>query len=306
MRISAMAALAVSLAAPVGAANLREEHERALKQFFEGRSVTVWIDMPATSSGIDVRVGREDILDFSKLQSRVGGSGVAIHEGQSVRVTKVVVKDDLIEFQLAGGGFNSIWNGSGTVSPTYVGKSSREKDLEDEIRREDDPKRKRDLQRQLDRERDRRRREEQQSREIADATNEIRRERDSARALGMGSRFNIRFDKQVPLQAATPDGVMEVLAPWVDFTALPGGAAYARPRNARAAAPGPEGGGAEEGGLHPGLSRSQVANLLGPAEHEQTSNDGNLHKAVGVFHDGGQKLELTFVNGILVQIRELP
>ena len=104
-------------------------------------------------------------------------------------------------------------------------------------------------------------------------------------------------------QAATPNGVMEVLAPWVDFTALPGGAAYARPRNARAEAPG---GGSDEGGLRAGLSRSQVANLLGPAEHEETSNDGNLHKAVGIFHDGGQRLELTFVNGILVQIRELP
>jgi hypothetical protein len=303
MRIPAMAVLAVFLAAAASPADLREERERALKQFFEGRSVTVWVDMPATSSGVDVRVGREDIIDTSKVQSRLGGSGVAIHEGQSVRITKVVVKDDLIEFQLAGGGFNALWNGSGTVSPTYVGKSSRERDLEDQIRHEDDPHRKRDLQRQLDHERDRRRREEQQSREIADATNEIRRERDSARALNMGSRFNIRFEKQVPPQAATPEGVMEVLAPWVDFSGLPGGAAYARPRNERATAGGAA---TDEGGLRAGLSRSQVANLLGPAEHEETSNDGNLHKAVGIFHDGGQRLELTFVNGILVQIRELP
>lgn len=302
MRTLAMS-VAAACAATLAMADVRKEREQALKQFFEGRSVTVWIDMPATSSGVDVQVGQQEVLDHGKVQSRIGGSGVSIREGQSARITKVVLKDDVIEFQLDGGGFNAFWNSSGTVSPGYVGKTSRERELEDEIRRETDSRRKRDLQRELDRERSQRYREEQQNREIAEAANEIRRERDRERALDMGSRFNIRFEKKVPPQAATPDGVMEILSPWIDFGSLPGANAYARPRAQQASVqPAAD----DDGGVRPGLSRSQVGNLLGPAEREVTSTEGDLHKAVAVFRDGGRRLELTFVNGILVQMKEIP
>jgi hypothetical protein len=296
--------LAVALASALPAlASDKDEREKALRQFFEGRSVTVWIDMPATSKGVDLEVGRPEILDLGKHARRVAETGVAIPEGTRVAVTRINLKDDLVEFQLGGGGFNAFWHGSGSASPTYLGKSPRERDLEDDIRREKDPSRRRRLERELDRERDYRRREEQRNRELAEAANEIRKDRDRARALEMGSRFNLRFDKVVPPRAATPDGVMEILSAWVDFAGFPGGEAYAHAR------PRPDGEEAPEGNdakaLRAGLSRSEVAKLLGPPEREDSRTEGDLHRAVAVFHDGGRRMELTFVNGVLVQLKEL-
>jgi hypothetical protein len=61
----------------------------------------------------------------------------------------------------------------------------------------------------------------------------------------------------------------------------------------------------EEEGLRAGMSRSEVGNLLGPAEREDSRTEGDLHKAVAIFRDGGRRMELTFVNGILVQFKEL-
>jgi hypothetical protein len=280
----------------------QDSRERILRQFFEGRSVTVFIDMPASSKGVDLQIGQPEPLDAGKHARRIGEMGVSVREGTRIPVTRINLKDDLIEFQLGGGGFNPIWNGSGTVSPIY-GKSSREKDLEDDIKRESDPKRRRDLQRDLDRARERRRREEERSREMAEAANEIRRERDRDRAETMGSRFNLRFERRVPAGAATPEGVMEILSPWIDFTGLPGGEAYSRRRSER---PAPDASPDQEGpGLRAGMSRSEVANLLGPAEHEESRTEGELHKAVAIFHDGGRRMELTFVNGVLVQFKEV-
>jgi hypothetical protein len=290
------------VAASSVASDLQDAREKILRQFFEGRNVTVWLDMPASSKGVDLQIGRPEPLDAGKHARRLVETGVSLREGTKVPITRINVKDDLIEFQLAGGGFNAIWNSSGTVSPTYLGKSAREKDLEDDIKREHDPKHRRELERELDRVRDHRRREEARSREMAEATNEIRRERDHDRAMDMGSRFNLRFEKAVPERALTPEAVMEILSPWVDFEGLPGGEIYSRRRTDRAASEGSED---QEPGLHAGMSRSEVANLLGPPEHEESRNDGDLHKAVGIFHDGGRRMELTFVNGILVQLKEL-
>jgi hypothetical protein len=174
-----MKTLLLLLAAASAMANdVQDAREKVLRQFFEGRTVTVYIDMPASSKGVDLQIGQPEPLDMGKHARRLVETGVSVREGTRIPVTRINLKDDLIEFQLGGGGFNAIWNSSGTVSPTYYGKSSREKHLEDEIKREDDPKRRRDLQRDLDREREHRQREEERSRQVADATNEIRRERD--------------------------------------------------------------------------------------------------------------------------------
>jgi hypothetical protein len=291
------------LATSAFANDMKDARERVLRQFFEGRSVTVYVDMPASHKGIDLRIGQPEPLDAGQHARRLVETGVSVREGTRIPITRINLKDDLVEFHVGGGGFNPIWNGSGTVSPTY-GKTSREKRLEDEVRRERDPRRKRELERDLDRERDRRRRDERRSREIADATNEIRRERDRDRALSMGSRFNLRFEKAVPAGASTPDGVMELLSPFVDFSDLPGGEVYSRrpPEDLTPDGPADQD---EAPGLRAGMSRSDVGKLLGPAEREDSRTDGDLHKAVAVFRDGGRRMELIFVNGILVQFKEL-
>ena len=93
--------------------------EAELKRFFEGQRVVVLLDLPATSDGFDVYPEREYPLDLGKMSDRTRRSGVALREGDRVPVTKIKIKDDLIEFQLAGGGFNTFKDGSGTVSAPH-------------------------------------------------------------------------------------------------------------------------------------------------------------------------------------------
>src|SRR5687768_10424048 len=81
--------------------------EPELKDFFEGKSVRVRMDMPATSQGIDLFPDARRPINFEEYSARVKSNGIAIRTGDSVLVTKVRVKDKLIEFQLAGGGYGT-------------------------------------------------------------------------------------------------------------------------------------------------------------------------------------------------------
>src|SRR5258708_20444879 len=85
---------------PLGTAPLHAQSEEGLRQFFEGRSVVVRIDMPASSSGVDVYPERERPLDLGKHASRIRESGVALREGERITLTKAKVNDALIDFHL--------------------------------------------------------------------------------------------------------------------------------------------------------------------------------------------------------------
>ena len=280
----------------LGTAPLHAQSEDRLRQFFEGRSVVVRIDMPANSSGVDVYPERERPLDLGKHASRIRESGVAVREGERITVTKVKVKDDLIEFQLGAGGFNAFRNGAGSVSVPSVVKSSREKDLEREVKREDDPDRRRRMQRELDELREDREREEARNRAVAEAANELRREKDRQRALAMGSRFNVRFEKRVPPEALTPDGLMRALADYVDF---PGGprpperAEDLRYERTDRPASGPE--------LRKGMSRQEVESLLGDPEREDLHREGGLESVAAVYRRGPDEIDVTFVEDVVVR-----
>ena len=80
------------------------QSEEALRRAFEGKTVVVKIDMPATERGIDLYPRGQRILNFEDYSGRVKDHGIALRSGTPVMVTKVKVKDDLIEFQLGGGG----------------------------------------------------------------------------------------------------------------------------------------------------------------------------------------------------------
>ncbi|HXB57475.1 MAG TPA: hypothetical protein VN461_22125 [Vicinamibacteria bacterium] len=285
----------------LGAAPLHAQSEESLRQFFEGRSVVVRIDMPASSSGVDVYPERERPLDMGKHASRIRESGVAVREGERITVTKVKVKDDLIEFQLGEGGFNTFRNGSGSVSVPSVAKSNREKDLEREIKREDDPDRKRRMQRELDDLREDREREEARNRAVAEAANEVRREKDRERALAMGSRFNVRFEKRVPPQALTPDGLMRALANYVDFPGGPRPPERAEDlRYERTDRP------ADLPELRKGMSREEVESLLGNPEREDVHREAGLRSVVAVYRRGPDVIDVTFVEDVLVRSEVRP
>src|SRR5262249_19147030 len=127
------------------------QSEAELRDFFEGKNVRVKIDMPATQEGIDVYPDARRPIDMGQYSARIKANGVAIRNGDSVMVTKVRLKDKIIEFQLAGGGYGTFGDDtSGSVHTASVPKSNREKDLEKLVKDETDATRKRRLQRELD------------------------------------------------------------------------------------------------------------------------------------------------------------
>jgi hypothetical protein len=132
----------------------------SLQDYFVGKQVTLQIDMPGTQKGVDLRMDRDDPMDWKQYSSRLKEFGPAIRSGDRSTITTLVVKKNLIEFQLDGGGFGTFWDDdSTTVTPYHVDKSNYEKQLERDIRDTSDPQRRRDLQRELDRVRSRRERE---------------------------------------------------------------------------------------------------------------------------------------------------
>jgi hypothetical protein len=301
VKVAALVALPLVLAAPVVA---DDEAEKALKRFFEGRAVVVRLDMPATSGGVDVYPEREDPLDYRKMGDRIRSSGVSLREGDRITVTLVKVKDDLIEFQLGGGGFNSFKDGSGSVSVPYVPKSTYEKDLERRIRQETDERRRRQLQRELDDVRRDREREDARNRVVAEQANEMRRERDRQRALDMGSRFNVRFEKKdVPPAYLSAEGVMRALERYIDFRDL-GHRTPERPedlvpgRGNPATAP-------EAGGVRKGMTRAEVQAIHGGPLREDESQEGVMTVQVASYGDGQFRFEVTYVEGVVVRVTPL-
>ena len=123
---AASAAVILALATPAGAQN-----EDALRSFFEGRRVTLKIDMPGSSDGVDVHADAARAIDYQRYGDRLKTYGTSIRSGDSSVVTLVKMKKDVIEFQLSGGGFGTFGDdSSSSVSIPKVEKSNREKDLE--------------------------------------------------------------------------------------------------------------------------------------------------------------------------------
>ena len=129
-------ALAVVTIIAIGSA-AGAQTEDALRAAFEGKRVAVRIDMPGTSDGVDIHGDARQTLDYKEYGDRLKRYGVAIRAGDSVTVTLLKMKKDLIEVQLAGGGFGTFGDDTSTsVSIPDARKSERERDLE---RRIDEP-----------------------------------------------------------------------------------------------------------------------------------------------------------------------
>lgn len=226
-RLRILVSLAALLLAPL---SLAAQSERALRQYFEGRQVTAQLDMPGTEDGIDIYPGTAQPLDYPRYATRLKDFGVAIRNGQSVMVTKIKVKDKLIEFQLGGGGFGTFGDDDATsVSVTAVAKSQRERDLEKSIKTEKDRDTKRELERELDDLRQAREREDRRNEAIATTASEQKREHVRQRRLEGGSRFNLRFRHGVPASALTPEGIVQ----WKGSIRSPCGATTGEPGRSR-------------------------------------------------------------------------
>src|SRR5258705_6824449 len=127
------------------------QSESDLKQYFEGRNVTLKLDMPATKDGVNVYPEREQPLNYSEYANRLKRHGISIRRSDIIMITKVKVKDKHIELQLGGGGYGTIGDETdSSANVSGVSKSRREKNLEDTLKDENDPARRKRIKRELD------------------------------------------------------------------------------------------------------------------------------------------------------------
>jgi hypothetical protein len=284
-----VAALCALLASPCAFA----QSEDALKVFFEGKTVVVKLDMPAAQTGVDIYADARRPMNFEEYSDRLKAVGVAIRSGDAVMVTKIKVKDKLIEFQLAGGGFGTA--GDDTSASVYVpstSKSNREKDLEREVKDETDAARKRRLQRELDDVRREREREDQRNKAAAAVASEQKRQRIAEQRLHGGSRFNIRYQNGVP-PGVTPGGIMAALADYVDFP-FAGPASVPSGRFEAELAP-------SSAPVRKGMSWDDVRRSFGDPEKTTERMEGRLKVTSATFTKGDQRLEADFVEGVLIK-----
>lgn len=278
------------------------QNEAALKQFFEGKQVVVKLDMPGSQQGVDIYPQRPVPLDTKAYGKRMKGFPVALHNGDTVMITTVKVKDKLIEFQLGGGGFGTFGDDTDTsVHFTPTPKSDHEKDLENQLTFADDPDQKARIQRELDYLRRQRERSDQRKKAIAEADAQAKREQvDVNRARG-GSRFNLRYNGKIPADI-TPQDVVAALSQYVSFSpdmgsVASGSAAAAAPAPAPVMAPG----GGTIAGLQKGMREEQVHSLLGNPTGVIDSDHDGIQVHSETYAQGNSLIHVDFVNGVLVR-----
>jgi hypothetical protein len=270
------------------------QSEAELKDFFEGKSVLVKIDMPATQEGIDVYPDARRPMDMNQYSQRLKSYGVAIHNGESVMVTRVRVKDKLIEFQLAGGGYGTFGDDtSGSVYVPSATKTQREKDLEREVKNETDSARKRRLQRELDDLRAEREREDSRNRARAASASEAKKERIANDRLHSGSRFNIRYQEGVP-PGLDAGGVKRALEQYVEFPSAGGPRSQTAPRDDARPAFNPT-------SLHKGMMLADVEEVLGKADKTAQRREGTLTVTSASYTSGDHVITAEFVEGVLIK-----
>ena len=280
----------------------------ALQSYFVGKQVTLKIDMPGTQQGVDLRMDREDPMDWKQYSNRLKQNGAAIRSGDSSTVTTVVVKKDRIEFQLDGGGFGTFWDDSSTtVTPYHVDKSNYEKQLERDLRNTTDPQQRRNLQRELDYARNRRERDQRADDRAAMIASEMKTQQVAQKRLQGGSRFNLRWTGAIPQDQLTPDAMMKLLEAYVDFgdlqTQKPILEATASPAPpANGSAPAPAGGTASVTQLKRGMQISEVSNMFGMGRMlSQSTSEEGLKTQIFEYLPSDYRVQVTYVDGVVVR-----
>ena len=280
--------------------------QSALQSYFVGRQITLQIDMPGTAKGVDLRQDRDDPMDWKQYSSRLKEFGPAIRTGDRSTITTLVVKKNLIEFQLDGGGFGTFWDDdSTTVTPYHVDKSNYEKQLERDIRDTTDPQRRRDLQRQLDYARSRREREQRADDRAAQIASQMKTQQVADKRIRGGSRFNLRWNGAIPQDQLTPDALMKMLEAYIDFGDLQQQKPILQATATNPPAPSAPATGASATPvtqLKRGMQIGEVSNLmgLGRMASQSTSEEG-LKTQIFEYLPSDYRVEVTYVDGIVVR-----
>ncbi len=284
-------ALLVAAAVPLAA-----QSEAALREYFEGRTVTVKQPMPGTEEGVDIYPGTQRPLDYPKYAKRLKDYGTALRAGQSAIVTKVKVKSKHLEFQLDGGGYGTMGDEtSPNVSTPAAPQTRREKNLEAEFKREIDPARRRAIREELDQLKRERAREDARNRASVAEAQEHRKQNIRQRRLEGGSRFNIRYRDDMPSDALIPDNVMEALSAYVDFGQL--GDNVATTTDLRQ----PVGTTRRAGLVRKGMLLSEVDAMLGSPDKTADRKEGTLGVRTREYVTPDGRITADFVEGVLVR-----
>ena len=315
MRLNQTLSPLLALVALAGASPATAQNQAALEKAFEGREVLVLMDMPASHTGVDLYLQREPEIEFSEYARRLKTYGVSLRKEDRVMITTVKVNKKNIEVHLGGGGYGTWGDDSGYVSPTYVGKSKRESDLEKERRNTTDPDQRRRIDRELGYLRDEREREERANKREAEALTAIKQREVATKRLDGGSRFNIWYaDKRLERWAPTPEELMLSLSKYLDFgqsngDGVPGvgrGTAGNRlvadnGRGVRPAAGRSQDVEVAALALRRGQSTEEVHDLLGRPTRRRTSKQGDLDAVVETWETTDSVTEVTFVGGVVVK-----
>lgn len=281
--------------------------QAALQSYFVGKQVTLQIDMPGTQQGVDLRLDRDDPMDWKQYSSRLKQFGPAIRTGDRATVTTVVVKKNAIEFQLDGGGFGTFWDDSDTtVTPYHVGKSNYEKQLEREINNTTDPQKKRDLQRELNYVRNQREREQRADDRAASIASQMKTQQVADKRLRGGSRFNLRWSGPIPQDQLTPASVMKLLDAYIDFGDLQQQKAILKPvaQNTSAAtnAPARDKPSSPITQLKRGMQIGEVSEMMGLGRQlSQSTSDEGLKTQIFEYLPDDYRVEVTYVDGVVVR-----
>ena len=304
MRLQVIAALLLVSRAAWG------QNEAILRQAFEGKVVTVKIDMPATQQGVDVYPLEQMPVNFREVAERLKDNSTALRIGQQVMVTKVVVKKNShIEFQLGGGGYGTVGDNTSTsVSVVSQGETKAEKALRDSIKHAPGPTKRKQFEKELASLREERERENARAEVEAKQAQSVMEANLRMKRAESGSRFNVRYRNGIPGDALTPDGLMRALAQYVDFGAgsglASGGAAGVSdvPGKAFTTA----GSHASPSTLRKGLLLEEVETLLGPAATASETKEGRLTVLKRTYRKDGQKISASFVNEVLIDFAIVP
>jgi hypothetical protein len=300
--IAAFALPIVAMGAQGGAA--------AVESYFVGKEVVLKIDMPGSQKGVDLRFNKPVPMDWKEYGSRLKQFGTAIPKGNTSRVTSVVVKKDLIEFQLDGGGFGTFGDDTQTkVDSKTVEKTDYEKNLEQQISQTDDPDRKAQLQRDLDREQAKRQKQQASNDQAAQVASQLKAQQVAEKRTQGGSRFNLRWSGFIPPDQLNPETIMKLLATYVDFSAAQGNgappAAQDAPVTTASAAEGSSASPTAQ--LQRGMKMDDVNRLLGPGKQVSESvGDGGLKTQVYEYLTSDRKVDVTYVDGLVIRYNISP
>jgi hypothetical protein len=288
MHITSPVLVGVAFCALLAATPAWAQNEAALKSYFEGRRVTVRLDLPGTVDGVDVEIDPARGINYKDYRDDLKRYGTALSAGDTSTVTMIKLKGDLIEFQIGGGGYGTFGDDTSTSSGiSLLDKSEREKRLEQLIKDEKDRDRRRDMQDELNYLRSRRERENRALRAESERIEEMKRERLAERRLHGGSRFNLRY-KKVPANI-TPQDVVAALTEYVDFNATTRPTQFSAPRPP------------DLSELRKGMPFDEVEGIFGRASQNSDRREGGLTTTTGIWDLGEQRLTATFVENVLVR-----